>query len=187
MKSKHFKRWSFYWRTASAVARRFGERRRRGWDSKSCPKAGPRPGEWVLHAHPPAQSFIPIASGQNFSCGEGGIPLAPTRAWALRALAPFESHRKTNPCLAPLAQNIFAALIILRCFLIDVRTFFEENPEWLRASRAKPKRSGGQKGRGLGGRNFCPPSLSAAAEFRANKVGAPPFMFLTLYKLYQIV
>jgi len=32
-------------------------------------------------------------------------------------------------------------------------------------------RSGGQKGRGLGGRNFCPPSLSdsdfsAAAEFR---------------------
>jgi len=28
------------------------------------------------------------------------------------------------------------------------------------------ERSGGQKGRGLGGRNFCPPSLSAAAEFR---------------------
>ena len=27
------------------------------------------------------------------------------------------------------------------------------------------ERSGGQKGRGLGGRNFCPPSLSAAAEF----------------------
>jgi len=25
----------------------------------------------------------------------------------------------------------------------------------------------------LGGRNFCLPSLSAAAEFRANKVGAP--------------
>jgi len=41
------------------------------------------------------------------------------------------------------------------------------------------ERSGGQKGRGLGGRNFCPPSLSdsnfsAAAEFRANEVGAPP-------------
>jgi len=30
------------------------------------------------------------------------------------------------------------------------------------------ERSGGQKGRGLGGRNFCPPSLSAAAEFRAS-------------------
>jgi len=44
----------------------------------------------------------------------------------------------------------------------------------LRASRAKLKRSGGQKGRGLGGRNFCPPSLSAATEFRANEVGAPP-------------
>jgi len=28
------------------------------------------------------------------------------------------------------------------------------------------ERSGGQKGRELGGRNFCPPSLSAAAEFR---------------------
>jgi len=49
------------------------------------------------------------------------------------------------------------------------------------------ERSGGQKGRparnasrseaggGLGGRNFCPPSLSAAAEFRANEVNAPPF------------
>jgi len=36
---------------------------------------------------------------------------------------------------------------------------------------AETERSGGQKGRGLGGRNFCPPSLSdsdfsAAAEFR---------------------
>ena len=28
------------------------------------------------------------------------------------------------------------------------------------------ERSGGQKGRGLWGRNFCPPSLSAAAEIR---------------------
>jgi|GEM_PF-3225154 len=35
------------------------------------------------------------------------------------------------------------------------------------------ERSGGQKGRGLWGRNFCPPSLSAAAEIRANEVGAP--------------
>jgi len=36
-----------------------------------------------------------------------------------------------------------------------------------RASRGRTEteRSGGQKGRGLGGRNFCPPSLSAA-EFR---------------------
>ncbi|MFA4827546.1 MAG: hypothetical protein WC596_04870, partial [Candidatus Shapirobacteria bacterium] len=32
--------------------------------------------------------------------------------------------------------------------------------------RTKMERSGGQKGRGLGGRNFCPPSLSAATEFR---------------------
>jgi len=36
---------------------------------------------------------------------------------------------------------------------------------------AETERSGGQKGRGLGGRNFCPPSLSdsdfsAASEFR---------------------
>jgi len=36
------------------------------------------------------------------------------------------------------------------------------------------ERSGGQKGRGLGGRNFCPPSPSAAAEFRASETGAPP-------------
>jgi len=28
------------------------------------------------------------------------------------------------------------------------------------------ERSGGQKERGLGGMNFCPPLLSAAAEFR---------------------
>jgi len=35
------------------------------------------------------------------------------------------------------------------------------------------ERSGGQKGRGLGGRNFCPPSLSAPAEFRASETGAP--------------
>jgi len=46
---------------------------------------------------------------------------------------------------------------------------------------AETERSGGQKGRGLGGRNFCPPSLSdsdfsAAAEFRANEVGAPLFI-----------
>jgi hypothetical protein len=42
---------------------------------------------------------------------------------------------------------------------------------------AEIERSGGQKGRGLGGRNFCPPSLSdsdfSVAEFRANEVGAP--------------
>jgi len=44
-----------------------------------------------------------------------------------------------------------------------------------RASRGRTKteRSGGQKGRGLRGRNFCPPSLSAAAEFRASFTGAP--------------
>jgi len=42
----------------------------------------------------------------------------------------------------------------------------------------KTERSGGQKGSGLGGRNFCPPSLSDsdffAAEFRASETGAPP-------------
>jgi len=46
--------------------------------------------------------------------------------------------------------------------------------------RTETERSGGQKGRGLGGKNFCPPSLSAAAEFRANEVGAPPF-FLFIF------
>jgi len=35
------------------------------------------------------------------------------------------------------------------------------------------ERSSGQKGKGLGGRNFCPPSLSAVAEFRASETGAP--------------
>ena len=30
---------------------------------------------------------------------------------------------------------------------------------------------------GLGGRNFCPPSLSAAAEFRASETGAPPKLY----------
>jgi len=53
---------------------------------------------------------------------------------------------------------------------------------------AETERSGGQKGRGLGGRNFCPPSLSdsdfsAAAEFRASETGAPPFTSL----IYQII
>jgi len=37
------------------------------------------------------------------------------------------------------------------------------------------ERSGGQKERGLGGMNFCPLSLSAAAEFRASETGAPLF------------
>ena len=44
-------------------------------------------------------------------------------------------------------------------------TFSEIERSCLGASRAKLKRSGEQKGRGLWGRNFCPPSLSAA-EFR---------------------
>jgi hypothetical protein len=42
---------------------------------------------------------------------------------------------------------------------------------------AETERSGGQKGRGLGGRNFCLPSLSdsdfSAAEFRASETGTP--------------
>jgi len=52
---------------------------------------------------------------------------------------------------------------------------------------AETERSGGQKGRGLGGRNFCPPSLSdsdfsAAAEFRASEAGAP----LRLNSIYHV-
>jgi len=47
---------------------------------------------------------------------------------------------------------------------------------------AETKRSGGQKGRGLGGRNFYPPSLSdsdfSAAKFRASETGAPPKILL---------
>jgi hypothetical protein len=35
-----------------------------------------------------------------------------------------------------------------------------------RRAREAGNPASGQKGRGLGGRNFCPPSLSAAAEFR---------------------
>jgi len=31
----------------------------------------------------------------------------------------------------------------------------------------------GKKERGWGERNFCPPSISAAAEFRANEISAP--------------
>jgi hypothetical protein len=38
----------------------------------------------------------------------------------------------------------------------------------------KTEALGRAKRRGVGGRNFCPPSLSAAAEFRANEVGATP-------------
>jgi len=51
-------------------------------------------------------------------------------------------------------------------------------PNDCRASRGRTKteRSGGQKGRGLGGRNFLLSSLSAAAEFRASETGAPPQM-----------
>jgi len=43
----------------------------------------------------------------------------------------------------------------------------------LRAAELKPNARAGKKERGWGGRNFCPPSLSAAAEFRASKTGAP--------------
>jgi len=46
------------------------------------------------------------------------------------------------------------------------------------------ERSGGQKGRGLGGRNFCPPSLSATAEFRASEAGAPLKSFLS-YQFFK--
>jgi hypothetical protein len=52
----------------------------------------------------------------------------------------------------------------------------------LRAAGTKLDARAGKK-EGLGGRNFCPPSLSAAAEFRANKVGAPQ-KDIGLVKLY---
>jgi len=47
------------------------------------------------------------------------------------------------------------------------------------AGRCAPNRTLGQAKRKRVGewtstRNFCPPSLSAAAEFRASKTGAPP-------------
>src|SRR3989344_1348217 len=52
---------------------------------------------------------------------------------------------------------------------------------------AETERSGGQKGRGLGGRNFCPPSLSdsdfSAAEFRASGTGAPHCIYLLNHSL----
>jgi hypothetical protein len=43
----------------------------------------------------------------------------------------------------------------------------------------------------LGGRNFCPPSLSdsdfsAAAEFRASETGAPPQILLFIKPLNQV-
>ena len=53
-----------------------------------------------------------------------------------------------------------------RCLLVKIRTFFDENPDcefWLPSFARQEQKlfcSGGQKGRGLGGRNFCPPSLS---------------------------
>jgi len=44
----------------------------------------------------------------------------------------------------------------------------------------------------LGGRNFCPPSLSdsdfsAAAEFRASETGAPPHLKFTIFVLWRQV
>jgi|GEM_PF-2528997 len=59
-----------------------------------------------------------------------------------------------------------------------MRTFFERNTCGVLQI---PNRSGGQKGKGLGGRNFCPPSLSAATKFRAKEVGAPPILLFYQY------
>jgi hypothetical protein len=58
---------------------------------------------------------------------------------------------------------------------------FDESEPFLNgtdgALRAPNEHSGGQKGRRLG-EGFLPPSLFAAAEFRANEVGARLFLFL---------
>jgi len=58
---------------------------------------------------------------------------------------------------------------------------------------AETEHSGGQKGRGFGGRNFCPPSLSdsdfsAAAEFRASETGAPHYLlnFITQMRFLKL-
>jgi len=63
-------------------------------------------------------------------------------------------------------------------------SFFSLFGPAVRSQKILAVQSGGQKGRGLGERNFCPPSLGAcpplaesdfsAAEFCANEVGAPP-------------
>ena len=85
-------------------------------------------------------------------------------------LAAYFAKKFSDSLEATIAQNL--NFINWRYLLDKIRTFFDENPDcefWLpRFARQKQKlfRSGGQKGRGLGGRNFCPPSLSAAAEFR---------------------
>jgi hypothetical protein len=66
----------------------------------------------------------------------------------------------------------------LAVFSDEVLTYFEQNSEWLHASRVKPERSGGQKGRGLGGRIFCPTLLSPfffrRRNFHDSEAGAPP-------------
>lgn len=59
----------------------------------------------------------------------------------------------------------------------NARTFFKA--ELMERFARQTERSGGQKGkkeRGLR-KEFYPPSFFVAAEFRANKAGAPPKLF----------
>jgi len=62
--------------------------------------------------------------------------------------------------------------------LVKIRTFLTKiliaNFD-CRASYGRTENFSARAGKkeGMGGRNFCLPSLSAAAEFRANEVGAP--------------
>ena len=64
------------------------------------------------------------------------------------------------------------SLILVRLF-DEIRTYFERN--WRRALRAKPNARAGKKEGGWGEGIFARPRFSAAAEFRANEAGAPPF------------
>jgi len=66
-------------------------------------------------------------------------------------------------------------LCVFTVWLEPILSEILENPTGRRATRGTNDsvRSGGQKERGLGGMNFCPPSLSAAAEFRASETGVP--------------
>jgi len=57
-------------------------------------------------------------------------------------------------------------------------TKFEHFLSKIRILNFKIQSLGRAKRKGVGGRNFCPPSLSAAAEFRANEVGAPLERFI---------
>jgi hypothetical protein len=59
------------------------------------------------------------------SGGEGGIPLAPTRAWALRALAPFESL--THQYIFFKYQKVFSKAITERVGFEPTVQFYPDN------------------------------------------------------------